>query len=296
MQRLHGYSLFIVTLLLIESACGQVQPASATVPVDRQSYMFRIQSPEIGQRIWQHVTMFANVTTKYAQQGQLISQTSRTLTREQVRRLTVVAKDSSGRTTVRLKYEKARKSLTQRGLSPELKDQPVLGKTYLVARPKDALVITYEDGSTPSKEEVDVVEKNMQAIGRTNPLAEFLNGKTLSIGQRLNLPPQLAKQLGWDGEYGEIGSVTLWLKSVKSIDGSPCGIFENEIEGKSTTGSMATKMRGDVTIEIATCRTLAADMRVQLNSEMERGPEGHSFRVSHRGQANLHTQARYFRE
>lgn len=286
---------------VLSSAIGsvseaQVKQASAEAPVPRQSLTFRNQPPEVGQRIWQHATVFANVTTRYTQRGQMISQSNRTLTREQIRRITIISRDSAGHATVRLQYEKARKSLTQRGLVPELKDQPVRGKTYIVSRPEEKLIVTYEDGSTPPKDEVEIVEKNMVSIGRANPLSKFLDGKTVFVGDRLVLPPELAKELGWNGEYGDISDVALRLKSAKSIGERWCGIFSSEINGKSAMAEgAATQMLGDIAIEVESCRTLSANMQVQLNSEQQRGPEGHTFTVAHRGRVNLNTQSRYLK-
>ena len=155
---------------------------------------FHFQPPRQGQKIWQHVTMFANLTTKYQQAGQTISHANQTVTREQIRRLIVVSALTLPTTRVRISYEKAVETVTERGRDPDVREQPVAGRTYLVDRPEDELRVVYEDGGEPTRAEVAIVKQNMQSVGRPNALAQFLHGKTVRIGERLDVPTELAEE------------------------------------------------------------------------------------------------------
>ncbi len=256
---------------------------------------FRYQSPREGQNIWQHVTMFANLTTTYQQAGQTISHANQTVTREQIRRLVVLNASTLPTTKVRVLYEKAVETVMERGRDPEVRAQPVAGKAYVVDRPQEELRVVYEDGSEPTRAEVAIVKQNMQAVGRRNALAAFLQGKTVRIGERLDVPPELAEQLlGWKSEYGSVQSITLTLREFTEVEGERCAVFAARLSGvPGGTQTKPTEMVGDLQIEIATCRTLSADMQAQLSTREQRGPEGHTFTVASRGQARLHNQARF---
>ena len=94
----------------------------------------------------------------------------------------------------------------------KLAAQPVQGKAYRVRRDGEALLITDEHGSVPPLDEYEIVALNMESLGRPNPLADFLAGKTLTVGQRIALPNEVAEKLmGLGGEMGEVTRFDLTL-------------------------------------------------------------------------------------
>ena len=119
-----------------------------------------------------------------------------------------------------------------------LTPQVVAGKTYRCRRDGDALLITDADGKIPPLAEYEIVAQNMETLGRPNPLAEFLVGRTVAVGERLALPNEVAeKLLGLGGEMGQVTRFELTLQEIKSIDGATCAAFQASIEAASNDSS-----------------------------------------------------------
>ncbi len=266
-----------------------------------QSVTFQLLAPVAGEKIWQHVTMFANLTKSYEQQGQKISQSNQNLTSEQIRRIEILDTAEQRSARVRLTYDKATRTVAVPGRETQVGNQAVHEKTYVVWRtpetggpPPDTLHVTYQDGTVPPAEELEIVRLNMQSVGTLNPLAEFLHGRRVQIGEELALPPELAAKLGWRQEYGSVERVGLRLDEVKTVDSVACGVFTTTMTGIPVAGERwGTSMKGTIFVEIATCRVVTIDMRANLHAKEERGPSGHTFTVSQRGQANIHSQSRF---
>ena len=81
-------------------------------------------------------------------------------------------------------------------------------------------------GSVPPLDEYEIVALNMESLGRPNPLADFLAGKTLTVGQRIALPNEVAEKLmGLGGEMGEVTQFELTLakrRDDQRRDTAPC--------------------------------------------------------------------------
>ncbi len=280
---------FLLTLTLGIAVPGNCPGQTTT------GYTFRAQGAAVGQQIWQHVTVVANTVTTYEQASQTISQRHRNVTSEQIRRLLVLEADVTATRRARVTYEKAKHTILERGHQPEFRTQPVSDKTYVVSRPNQDLSVTYEDGSSPPAEEIEIVETNLQGFGRPNPLAQFLDSRTLQVGETVELPRDLANELvGWNSEYGIVQRVTLRLAKVTDFAGAKCAVFDARIQGTPTSDQREpTSMEGQMTVEVATCRALSTNMTARLDIAEERGPAGHRFNVSNRGTANVFSQARY---
>ncbi len=252
---------------------------------------FRHEPSQNGQRIWQHVTVFADTMTTYEQGGQKISQEHRYYTKEQIRRVTVLDARPGPDHRVQVLFEKAQETRTARGKAPKIKLQPVQGKTYIVQRVEDQLNVLDEGGRPADEQEASIVRESMQFVGRPNPLALFLHGRTVSVGESLLLPRDTAESLvGWKESFGSVDSVAITLKET---DATGIAIFETQIEGRPVPElNNRTRMTGQLHITPEACRTVATHLKADLAVHETRGPQGHTFTVSHEGQSNIHTQAR----
>ncbi len=137
--------------------------------------------------------------------------------------------------------------------------QPVQGKTYLCRRePGDSgkLIVTDETGNTPPKEELDIVAPQMETVGRPNPLVQFLAGRTVSVGQQLDVPRDLASRIFNLGDkFGEITRFTLTLKSIRHDTGADYASFIANVEATSHDASqMRLEVEGPLTVQVDSCR------------------------------------------
>ena len=104
---------------------------------------------------------------------------------------------------------------------------PVVGKTYHCERTDQQLTVTTPEGLVPPLAEYKVVTRAMESLGKPNPLANFLANKTVAVGERLELPAEVAQQvLGFDEKMGDVEKFTLTLTSIEKM----VAHFEAEIE------------------------------------------------------------------
>ena len=287
-------SVFAIPITLLVTLNWAMPHEVFGAPSDQQC-TFQTQPAEPGQRVWQHVTATAQLTTVFAQASQTISQVNRFLTREQVRRLKILPAAATGTQRVAVTYEKAVETISERGGEPERRPQPVETKTYVVARHQEELQVRYADDRVPPNEEIEIVRRNMSAVGKPHALSKLLAGRTVKVGDRLDVPPHLAAEMvGWRDEYGEMADVELSLLGLEDYGGRPCARFACVIRGTPRDDGSQTKMRGELHVEIDTCRALGATMNADLATREQRGPQGFTFEVRNRGAAQVHQQDRYY--
>ncbi len=173
--------------------------------------------------------------------------------------------------------------------------QAVETKSYLVTRQGERLLVTDVDGAIPPQEEYEIVVTSLQNFGLPNPLINFLLGQTVSVGERLQLPQEIAEQLmGLGDQFGKVEQFELVLKSIEAIDGQPCAVFGATIEA---VGEQANPIKlrafGQIVIQTETCRTVRAELSGPLTlSTVEHTPEG-SFQYSARGNMHVAVRSQY---
>jgi hypothetical protein len=261
----------VVSCLLAGTTHAQdstVLPAShvAPTPPGGQAIRFSLPTAAVGERVVQRVGMELNVHTVVKQSGQVANEGDTNMRSRQEREIEVL--EIAGGKAVRAEV----KYLLSRSLSPENPDpadeiaQPVEGKSYLIARKDERLLVTELDGAIPPRAEYDIVVSTMESFGQPNLLAEFLKPRDLHVGQRLQVPADIAKKmLGFDS-FGEVQKFELYLQAVKEIDGNECAIFEADIIAQGNAQNpLNVQARGNVIIELATCRTLEATLTGPLS-------------------------------
>jgi hypothetical protein len=104
--------------------------------------------------------------------------------------------------------------------------QPVQGKSYHCRREagdKGQLLVTDERGIVPPTTEYEIVAQNMETIGRANPLAEFLAGRSVAVGETLKLPRDAADRMfNLSEQFGDVTCFDLTLRKTLTVDGAQC--------------------------------------------------------------------------
>lgn len=175
-------------------------------------------------------------------------------------------------------------------------EEPVSGKTYHCRRDGDRLTITTAAGTLPPMAEYEVVARAMETLGTASPLAKFLAGRTVRVGERIELPSELAQQaLGFDKQMGEVDRFTLRLTRVNSIAGRRVARFDAEIEAHGATSEqMRLIIAGVFELEETTCRIVSADLAGPIAISGLRGPDSQSgYTLDGRGKMHLELAARY---
>ena len=263
-------------------------------PSAAQTATFRHIAPVTGQRTQQRLRLNTNVVTSFQQSGQVISNESKNYVTTQVRDLVVLELADGRAVRASVTYTAADRR-DQSGLLRRAKPQPVAGKTYHVARPNEdaELVITYPDGSKPSPDELAIVDANMQAVGKSNPLVTFLSGKSVSVGERLVMPRELAADLLGATVAQEADNVVLTLTRLRQLDGQAVAEFATQMSATDEQGAATFAAEGQLLVAIASCRTLQLNMNAQIAATEERGPEGFTFQVKNEGSLGVEMASTY---
>ena len=289
----------------------KIEPASYTAPVALPptdaavEVLFSLQAAQVGDRVAQSVDVDLQMQTSITQAGQQANQSEVSLKRRQQRFIEVLEVVEGRVRRAQVTFPLCRVTTTERVSSskqgnPEQEPeqevvQAVEKKSYLVTRQGEQLLVTEADGGLPTKAEFEIVLTSLQNLGLPNPLMKFLLGRTIQVGERLQLPLEIAEQMmGFGEQLGKVEQFELELKSVQQIDGQPCAVFASTIEavGKPVN-PIRIRAFGQLVIQTATCRTVRAELSGPLTlSTVERTPQG-SFQYSARGNMHVAIESQY---
>lgn len=261
------------------------EEAAATVGA---SHHFTFRAPAVGGATEQDVAFSLQLKATTVQGGATVDEIESKLTRRQTRTMTVLATEAGRVTKARVAFRVAEQEASgeRRGgqSAPAAKvAQAVAGKTYVVSRakPQDELAIVDEQGRQPSDEERKIVANSMDSVGRDNVLGKFLDGRTVRVGQSVEMPRDAAnKMLGFDAAVGEVSKFVMTLSRVARRNGKLCAEFDTRIELQSADAAgQSTRFRGRMVVETATCRSLAADFAGPVSFVENHGTAAAGFQV-----------------
>lgn len=294
---------------IVLAANNEVQPASLTVPATppvksaatlpakatADEVTFAQQAAQVGDRVAQTVDVDLQVHTTITQAGQTAHESQASLKRRQQRFVEVLEVIDGSVRRAHVTYPLCRVTSPENDQPEQEVVQAVEKKSYLVTRQGERLLVTDVDGAIPPQAEYEIVVTSLQNFGLPNPLIKFLLGRTIHVGERLQLPQEIAEQLmGFGEQFGKVEQFELVLKSVQKIDGQPCAVFGATIEAVGEPANPI-KLRafGQIVIQTKTCRTVRAELSGPLTlSTVERTPEG-SFQYSARGNMHVAIESQY---
>jgi hypothetical protein len=256
---------------------------------------FRQRPAQVGDRVAQTVGTELQVNTSITQAGQAASEHQLALKRRQ-QRLIEVLEIAEGRVRrAQVTYPLSR-ATSPDGPNPDQEvTQPVEQNSYLVTREGKKLLVTDTEGALPPKEEFELVVTSMQNLGLPNPLAKVLLGRTIRVGERVQLPHEVAQQLmGFGEQFGEVKQFELELKSIQQIEEQPCAVFGATIEAVGEANNpIRIRAFGQVVIQTETCRTVRAELSGPMTlSTVEHTPAG-SYQYKAQGSMRVAVKSQY---
>jgi len=274
-----------------------------------QSVTFDSQATQIGDQTEQKMDLEMRLRLTMRRDQELIGKNQTTVRTSQRRVVTAVAVDAGRTMAVKVFYPEATKQLvgadaptsTAEGDAAQAISavaqyppvaQPVQGKTYLCRRePGDdgKLIVTDEAGHQPPKEEYDIVAPQMEMVGRPNPLAQFLAGRTVAVGERLEVPKQLAKQIFNLGDkFGEVTDFTLTLQKVQREGGSDHAVFLADVDAMSNDASqMRLEVEGPLVVQVDSCRAARINLVGPIGMSETRGSYSTAYQVIGTGRLQM---------
>lgn len=278
--------------LILMAAC--VWAAAATASAQDQA-TFTQQAAQVGDRVAQTVGTELQLNTTITQAGQAANEDQTKLTRRQQRFIEVLEITDGQVRRAHVTFPYSRVTSPDGGDTEKEVVQPIEKKSYLVTRDGEQLQITDPEGVLPPKEEFELVAAGLQNFGLPNPLAEVLLGRTIRVGERLQLPQAIAQQMmGLGQQFGEVKQFELELKSIQQIEDQSCAVFGATIDAVGDAENpVRIRAFGQVVIQTATCRTVRADLSGPLTlSTVEHTPAG-SFQYKAQGNMRVALKARY---
>ena len=227
---------------------------------------------------------------------------AKTALRRQQRRIVTTTHVADGMpVAVLVRYAEAAKQIaagSDRGQLRRVEDgvrSRCKARRIVAAATASALLITDEAGEIPPLDEYEIVALNMESLGRPNPLADFLAGRTLTVGQKLALPHEVAEKLmGLGGELGKVTRFDLTLTEITPIDGATCAVFHASIEAASNDSSqMRLAVEGPLAIEVDTCRAVQASFTGPIGMSETRGSLSATYQMAGTGKMTVTIASKY---
>lgn len=280
-----------------------------------QSVTFTAQPTHIGDQTEQKMDLEMRLRLTMRREQELIGKNQTTVRTSQRRIVTTVAVDANRTMAVKVFYPEATKQLVGAEAStPQANGdaapaisaiaqyppvaQPVQGKTYLCRREPGAdgkLIVTDEAGHRPPNEEYEIVAPQMEMVGRPNPLAQFLAGRTIAVGERLQVPKQLAKQIFNLGDkFGEVTDFTLTLEKVQRESGSDHAVFLANVDAMSNDASqMRLEVEGPLVVQVDSCRPARINLGGPIGMSETRGSYSTAYQVIGTGRLQMNIAAAF---
>jgi hypothetical protein len=309
MSRANQFSLIAIASLLVlghalataaeqPPASPDVKPASferSAKSTPSESVRFTQRAARIGDVVDQTLALEMRMSTT-VRRGANSEPGDRTVMRNaQHRTITTTQADAGRAIAVRVQYLAATKQVIDAAAAPENQSKqppaatPVAGKTYLCARKSGEnarLTITYENGQAPPTSECDIVAEHMDMVGRGSPLADFLHGKTVRVGDSLEVPREAAAKIfNLTAQADDVQNFKLTLQKIERDHGRARAIFLAQVDAASSNASqMRMQMEGTLTVEADTCRTANVDLTGPIAMSETYGSYSNSYQAISTGQ------------
>ncbi len=272
---------------------GLIIPAAAAAA---ENVTFHKSPAQPGDISRQTIDCDLDLEMSIQQGGQIVQSQRQGVLRQQVRELKVLAANARAATRAEVRYDRSSVALRTADATAQTSSQAVTGKTYLIARQADKLSVTYPDGRTPPADELELVTSNMETFGLPNPIAVYFDGKQMTVGQTIQLPAKLARELlGFSETVGNISEFQLQLVETRRLDsGDRAAVFAIALTAdQPDETSVSMRLKGQLVMEIDTCRTAAVHLEGPISASETHGPDAGQFQVRSEGQIRVAVEASY---
>jgi|GEM_PF-6435796 len=291
---------WLLTACCILSAAGTATGA--------EQFRFTYRPLEVGDQASEISEFALDLKTTVAQAHEVINVAGQKAERNERIHAERLAATEGQSARARITYESSDQVTTDRSGAVHGVERPVSGKSYIAARAGEELIITDEQGAPLSEEEMRIVTRAADGLGRPNPIGDLLNGKTIAIGERIQLPPEYSKQMlsGWDESLAST-PFEVMLVGTQHVDGRHCAMFhtvppdlglaENKVVKTSAikladgaqppAAATPSPIQGKFLIEFETCRLALVELDGPVNRVEVKGRPGREFEVRRKGKLHV---------
>lgn len=283
-----AFGRFSISWLVVMCCALVCQPAAGDGSTAR-SVRFSRRTPSAGDVGAVSVNTTTSMEVSVHSGEQLVHQNSTRVHRAQQRTLRLTHVEPGVRMAGEVTYRQADQSVVQGEKEAESVRQPVVGKTYRVERQGENLLITTASGDIPPQDEFQIVWHNMEAFGKPNPLTSFLDGRTVAVGDVLNLPTDAAMQLlAFGDDLVQVERFSLTLEEVREAGQGLQAVFRAFVSSRSHGRSqMGMQVEGKLIVDAATCRVVLLELAgpVGMTETHSNGPD--TYLVTGRGKIHV---------
>ncbi len=157
----------------------------------------------------------------------------------------ILAVDAQGPCKVKIDVRADEKNIEEQS--------PVQGKSYLVHRVGQNIMITGAQGQAVEGDEKDRVLALSADLTCHNPLSEIFAGRTFSIGSALEMEPSKALALFGtigDDEAPKVQKFVVTLREIKMLSGYKCAWFDLSILSNSPGQSKPMELTGQIVVGV----------------------------------------------
>lgn len=283
---------------------------TATAESSPQAIQFGGRPTRVGDQTEQTISLDVRLMLTMRRASELLGKHQSTVRTNQRRTVTTTAVDGGRAMAVTVRYPEATKHVAdgqpavaspapqQPGVNDVATPQPVQGKTYLCHREPGEdgkLIVTDEWGNPPPTEEYEIVSQQMEMVGRPNPLAKFLSGRTITVGEKLEVPKEIAAQIFNLGDkFGEVTQFTLTLQKTEHHGEAMRAVFLAAVEAASSDSSqMRLQVEGPLVVHVDSCRAARIGLVGPIGMSETRGSYSTAYQVIGTGRLQLNIASVY---
>lgn len=166
---------------------------------------------------------------------------------KKVKEVEVLASEGETITKAKVTYKIHKETKTQSGKPPASSEKPFVGKSYILERKGEELVVTDAQGQAPPADELAAVKDDNERFGKPDIMLSQFPDK-FEPGQTIDVGPELAKDmLGGKDENMKVEKATITFKKTKKVGGKEAAIFNMDfvIGGGDGPMSMSMKLKGE---------------------------------------------------
>ena len=259
------------------------------------SATFTGRTAHVGDQIDQKLLFESSMKTIGRRENEVVEQRQSVLKQRQHRIITAVEIANDRMIEADVRYIVSERELTAGTDSSQTETDPVVGHKYHCFRNGTTLMVTDDQGQLPTLAEYKIVAGNMNSLGEVSPLAEFLVGKTVVVGQQISVPRDVADRLLALGQsLGKVESFHLKLTEIRTIGQVRCAGFEAFLEATDhNEGQMRVQLEGPFAVEIDGCRLVSSDLEGPIGVAKSMLDAGSTFHMTGTGRLRISLQSFY---
>lgn len=241
---------------------------------------------------------FFDFALSVAADGEVLGSQQVSTRMAEVYRVEVLEAGAEGPTRVRVRYSQSESHVSSAPGAEEKEVEAAAGKTFLVTAGPGVPQVTDEKGGPVDPKAAEQVAGDFERLGQGEPFCKLLDGRTVPVGETLEMPPGAASLfLGLSAEGEEVEQLSLVLREAATRQGMPAAVFELRVRtlSRRMEGALITAQAAGLATLSLDCRPLSLEMAGPLTIGGSSQEGGKTIEVRGQGRVKLVARTEYGR-